>query len=118
MFRISISNCGIVGRRRGCRRRLVLVFVLVMYRSKPIIWKLSLVIGFFLFRFEFPDTFLLKGELMPAVTYYFREGAVISLDGPRNVLLPDKICTEEHESVGWTRDITLRAALSRWAALA
>ena len=40
---------------------------------------------------------------------------MISLDGPRNVLLPDKICTEEHESVGWSRNITLGTTFTRWA---
>lgn len=39
---------------------LVLVFILVMYRSEPIIRELSFMIGFFLFRFYLPNTFLVE----------------------------------------------------------
>jgi hypothetical protein len=61
---------GSVGRSSssgGSRRELVLVFILVVNRSKSIIRILSLVINFFLFCFYLPDPFLVEGELAPAV---------------------------------------------------
>ena len=51
----------------GGRCELVFVFVLVVNGSKSIIRELSLVICFFLFCFDLPDTFLFEWELTPAV---------------------------------------------------
>ena len=42
------------------------------------------------------------------------QGTVVRLDGPRNMPLLDKIGTEKHESVRWTRNIALGRAFSRW----
>ena len=55
------------GSGRSRRSELVLVFILVVYRSKSIIRKLSFMICFFLFCFDLPDAFFLERELAPAI---------------------------------------------------
>jgi hypothetical protein len=51
-------------------------------------------------------------------TYDLRKRSVVGLDRPRNMLLTDEICTEEHKSVGGTWNVALGAAFARRAALA
>lgn len=39
---------------------------------------------------------------------------MVGLDRSRYVLLTDEICTEEHEGVGWSRDVALGETLTGW----
>ena len=43
---------------------------------------------------------------------------MVSLDGAGDVLLADKVCTEEHERIWGAGDVALGAALARGQALA
>lgn len=54
-----------------------------MYRSKSIIRELSFMICLFLFSFDFPDAFLVEGELAPAVAYVETFENYIRKDGEK-----------------------------------
>ena len=66
----------------------------------------------FLLCLYLPDPLFLERESAPAVTNDLREGAVVGLDGARDVFLAYEIGTEEHEGVGRAWDVAKRPALA------
>lgn len=91
---------------------LLLVLVLVVDGTEAIVWVANFVLCFCELGFDFPHMLLFEWKCLPTVADYFREGAMVSLDRARDVLLADEIGAEEHESIWRTRDVAQRRTFS------
>jgi hypothetical protein len=114
-----------------------LLLLLVVHRPEAIFWVTGLVLCLGVFGLDFPYALFFEGKSAPAVAYLgkegvdekekkrrsgetrtddFGEGAVVGLDGARDVLLTDKVGAEEHERVGWTRYVAQGTTFTGWNA--
>lgn len=90
----------------GCGLFFFLFLILVVDWAETVLRIPRLVFSFGVFSLDLPYTLLLERKRSPAIADDLGERTVISFDGPWNVLLTDKVRTEQHKRVRGTWYVT------------